>query len=321
MSQSAKPDAHVIRHAPPMHVALALAPAVQPWLQRPQCVLDEVRSVSQPLAVFMSQSPKPVLHAATPHMPPAHEAVPLATVQTRPHMPQFAGLSAVRRHCPEQHDSPVAHACRSLQPGTQFCVIEQICPAGHWSSAMHPTHTCWVVSQWRETHCMSASQPASQRLAAVQYCVIVHASRLPVVHCTQRPVLMSHTRKPNSLAAQSVLSRHDPAGRSAVTSVIASVIASAASIGAGLSLETSAVSGCAPSPATSLGATVASATSPPGCASTVGPLTTLCPLHAAKNHTESASKTHRLEPLDIAHLQKKRDAEDSVAAGFASIER
>ena len=147
MSQSAKPTAQVIRHAPPMHVALALAPAVHAWLQRPQCVPEEVRSVSQPLAAVMSQSPKPVLHAATPHVPLAHEAVPLGAVQTRPHMPQFAGLSDVRRHCPEQHDSPVGHACRSLQPGTQFCVVEQICPAGHWSSAMHPTHTCWVVSQ------------------------------------------------------------------------------------------------------------------------------------------------------------------------------
>ncbi len=214
MSQSAKPGLQVRRHTPPVQAEVALAPATQGLPQRPQCVDDEVRSTSQPLVAPMSQSAKPVLHEPTPHAPAAQVAVAWATVQARPQVPQLAGSSAVRRHCPLQHDWPDGHAWPSLHPATQLRVTEHTWPAGHWSSAMHPTQTWRVVSQWRESHCMSASQPASQRLAAVQYWPAVHAVRLPAVHWTQRPEGWSQARSPNSLLPQSVLSRHEPGSAS-----------------------------------------------------------------------------------------------------------
>jgi hypothetical protein len=252
MLQSAKPALQVTRQEPPAQAAEALGPATQALPQRPQCIEDAVRSTSQPLAALASQSPKPVLHAITPQAPAAHDGVAWGTEHARPHMPQLAGSSDVRRHRPEQHDWPDGQAWASLQPGTQLRVAPHTWPAGHWSSAMHPTQTCWVVSQWRESHCMSASQPASQRIAAVQYWPAMQAVRLPGVHWTQRPETRSHARRPNSLLPQSVLSRHVPAGRSGAASATSSGARSeATSAGASGALGTS--SGVTASGATSGG--------------------------------------------------------------------
>ena len=48
--------------------------------------------VSQPFAALPSQLPNPALHAATPHEPAEHAAVPFAAEHTVPHAPQLLTL-------------------------------------------------------------------------------------------------------------------------------------------------------------------------------------------------------------------------------------
>jgi len=55
----------------------------------PQCDTAVRRSVSHPLVGFMSQSPKPALHAPIAQAPVAHKAVPLGGAHRAPHRPQL----------------------------------------------------------------------------------------------------------------------------------------------------------------------------------------------------------------------------------------
>ena len=140
--------------------------------QTPQWVVPE-SAASQPLLASPSQSAKPVTHGAV-HAPAAHVGVALARAgQTVPQVPQFITSEAVRRHVPAQHDSPEGHAWRSLQPGTHSPIAPHTEPAGQWLSFAQASHVCVVVLQWSAppsaAQSPSRAQPASQRLAGVQY--------------------------------------------------------------------------------------------------------------------------------------------------------
>src|SRR5262245_3916929 len=63
--------------------------AAQTFPQAPQLVRLVLRFASQPFAAFLSQSPKPVLHALIWHVPPLHGGSPCATEQTWPQVPQL----------------------------------------------------------------------------------------------------------------------------------------------------------------------------------------------------------------------------------------
>jgi hypothetical protein len=75
-SQSAKPDAHdTMTHAPLTHAVEALA-RLHARPHAPQCVMLVFRLVSQPLAGFVSQSPKLGLQRVA-HAPFVHTGTPL----------------------------------------------------------------------------------------------------------------------------------------------------------------------------------------------------------------------------------------------------
>ncbi len=71
-------------------------------------------SVSHPFVGLPSQSPKPVLHAATAHTPAVHAAVALGGLQRAPHAPQCEVLVRVSTSQPFE-GSP----SQSEKPGLQ----------------------------------------------------------------------------------------------------------------------------------------------------------------------------------------------------------
>ena len=94
-SQSVKPGEHEYMHAPAAHEATVLGRGAHARPQPPQWATVLVVLTSQPLAAFMSQLAKPVLHVPTPQVPIAHAAVPLAGVaQALPQAPQWASVLA-----------------------------------------------------------------------------------------------------------------------------------------------------------------------------------------------------------------------------------
>jgi hypothetical protein len=82
MSQSRKPAAQVYVHVPLLHDATALGRAAHARPQVPQCATELRTSASQPFAGLLSQSPKPVVHAATWQRPAVHDGVALASIHT-----------------------------------------------------------------------------------------------------------------------------------------------------------------------------------------------------------------------------------------------
>ena len=93
VSQSAKPALQLATAQRPVaHAAVAFG-RLQAVPHVPQFVAELVTSTSQPLAALMSQSPRPVAHAATPQRPIAHAAVALGRLQRIPQPAQwFASL-------------------------------------------------------------------------------------------------------------------------------------------------------------------------------------------------------------------------------------
>jgi hypothetical protein len=117
----------------------ALQPAVplttkHCWLHPPQLFGSLLVCVSQPSTARWSQSWKPALHDATVHAPPAQPAVPFASLQTCPQVPQlfvsapvsvshpFAGL-------PSQSAKPGLHAATVhipfVQPPMPFAMLHR----------------------------------------------------------------------------------------------------------------------------------------------------------------------------------------------------
>lgn len=85
---------HVPPHAPAMQVAVPPVGAGHALPQRPQLATVVLVLASHPLAVFMSQSPKPALHMSE-HIPALHEGVPFAPVHALLQRPQCIALELV----------------------------------------------------------------------------------------------------------------------------------------------------------------------------------------------------------------------------------
>jgi hypothetical protein len=109
-SPSAKPSAHRNPQRPIVQTAVALGPALHAAPQVPQCSASFVSVRSQPLAALLSQSPMPVLHAATVQRPIAHPDTAPGSAHIIPQVPQLVGSLCVRRHVAPQQLSPVGHA-------------------------------------------------------------------------------------------------------------------------------------------------------------------------------------------------------------------
>src|SRR5438094_7416902 len=107
-------------HAPFVHVW----PLAQTTPHPPQLFALVLMLVSQPFAALPSQLPDPALHAATPHAPAEHAAVPLAAEHTVPHAPQLLTLLATLVSHPSaplllQSLNPALHAATTHAPLAQ----------------------------------------------------------------------------------------------------------------------------------------------------------------------------------------------------------
>lgn len=123
-SQSPKPALQVSRHAPLVHAAAWLAPAVQARPHAPQLARAVLMLVSQPFAAIASQLPKPALQVS-PHIEAPQEAVAFAPpAQAVAHAPQLVTLVVVLMHMPPQSMVGAAQVVRQVP-------AEQFCPAGH----------------------------------------------------------------------------------------------------------------------------------------------------------------------------------------------
>lgn len=78
----------------PEHEAAAFAKA-HPCPHMPQLAVLEVRSVSQPLVVLLSQSPRPAAQLESVQTPAEHEAPPPMNEHTFPHEAQLFTLVCV----------------------------------------------------------------------------------------------------------------------------------------------------------------------------------------------------------------------------------
>src|SRR5205814_183088 len=74
LSQSPKLPLHEVTVQAPAAQPLLAFGSVQPWPQAPQFFPSVARVASQPLPALPSQSPKPWLHAPSPHAPFLHPA-------------------------------------------------------------------------------------------------------------------------------------------------------------------------------------------------------------------------------------------------------
>jgi hypothetical protein len=160
-SQSPKPVLQVRRHAPVVHAAVWFGPAVHVRPHAPQLVTLVLVLVSQPLAAFMSQLPKPAVQVS-PQVDIAQVGVEFAAgAQARPQAPQFAALVVVSMQVapqsivgaaqaaaqtPIEQFSPAAHArphipqfVRSVCVSTQT-PPQEVCPAGQRGRHMPPAH-------------------------------------------------------------------------------------------------------------------------------------------------------------------------------------
>ncbi len=133
MSQLPKPIAHRSEHAPITHCSVLLAPPTQRVLQAPQLFVSARRSCSQPLTLFMSQLPKPMLQTS-PQAPDEHCGVALAPAGHEvPHVPQVDALRWMSASQPlsgmrSQSAKPELHMSPQV-PMTQRAV--ELTAAGH----------------------------------------------------------------------------------------------------------------------------------------------------------------------------------------------
>ncbi len=129
-SQLPKPPAQMpTAQAPMRHTGVALSSAGQVIPHAPQLVTSFWRLVSQPSAAMRLQSPYEALQRSMAHAPAVQVAVPPATVQARPHMPQLDTLEFVSTHAPVQQVWPVGHALVASQPGTHALARQRL-PGG-----------------------------------------------------------------------------------------------------------------------------------------------------------------------------------------------
>lgn len=73
-SQLPKPELHTMAQAPALQLANPFT-LLHACPHEPQCCVDVLRFVSQPLSAAPSQLPQPVSHVPTRHVPVVHEPV------------------------------------------------------------------------------------------------------------------------------------------------------------------------------------------------------------------------------------------------------
>jgi hypothetical protein len=88
LSQSAKPELHLILHVDPTHVPVP-PDWLQPLPQPPQLFASLVVLISQPFPALLSQSAKPELHDEIEHVDPEHASVALFVLHALPQPPQL----------------------------------------------------------------------------------------------------------------------------------------------------------------------------------------------------------------------------------------
>jgi hypothetical protein len=145
--QLVSPGAQVV----PQALALQFCPAEHARPHPPQCAKVLRVLVSQPLATFMSQLPRSMAQAMA-QTPAAHEGVPPAEEQARPHVPQCLtsvarGVSQPLAGLLSQSPKPALHDAMVHAPATQRAEA-----FGRAQGLPHPP-------QWVSEVRVSASQP------------------------------------------------------------------------------------------------------------------------------------------------------------------
>jgi hypothetical protein len=137
-----QPDAHLTWPAGQVHMPIVhVPPAPHEFPQVPQLFGSVRRLVSQPLAAFPSQFPKPGLHVAMMHAPLKQADVACAKLQKVPQVPQLWMSVWVFTHM-------LPHALKPI--GQVQCPIWHICPP----IVLHtvPQLPQFCGSTWVSTH-------------------------------------------------------------------------------------------------------------------------------------------------------------------------
>ena len=133
-SQSTKPALHATAQRPAAHAGVPLA-ALHALPHIPQWAAVVERSVSQPLAGFMSQSPKPAVHVRA-QRPETHAEVALGRApQALPQAPQCAESAFGSMHAPSQRSG------RSLgHVSLVHARLPSVWRAHDWPAAQRTSH-------------------------------------------------------------------------------------------------------------------------------------------------------------------------------------
>ena len=163
---------HAIAHEPAEHDGVPFVP-LHALPQAPQLVALVFVFVSQPVAAFMSQSPKPALHAIA-HDPPEHEGVPFVPLHTLPHAPQLLALVLVFT------SQPLA-ALMSQLPKPPLHAMAQL-PALHDGVPFEPLHTLPQAPQFDALVCVFGSQPVTALISQSANPALHAMAQLPALH-------------------------------------------------------------------------------------------------------------------------------------------
>ena len=125
-SQSPKPPLHTGVHAPPTQLVDPFA-FVHGLPQNRQFAVDVFRLVSQPLPVLPSQSPVPAEQDDVPQTPLVQIGLPLSTVHTLVHVPQWVGSASTFASHPFA-TSPSQSAYPVAQTGTHTLFTQLVVP-------------------------------------------------------------------------------------------------------------------------------------------------------------------------------------------------
>src|SRR5438046_1247075 len=149
--------------------------------QPPQFATSPAKAASQPFARLMSQSPKPCLHAPTPHCVFTQVVSMFAGAgQAMPHAPQFAGsasscasqpLRSTLSQLPQPAlHAPIVHACMA-QAGVAFATL----------------HALPQPPQWLGSAAGSTQRPAQQSVALPQTVAQAPQCATSVARSVHRP--------------------------------------------------------------------------------------------------------------------------------------
>jgi hypothetical protein len=123
--QSPKPPVHAETTQALAWQAVVACGAAQACPHDPQLVAEVARLVSQPFAVWPSQSPKPVAQRC-PHCPAAQVATACAAAaHACAQPPQWSGSASRSTHVWAQHDAPAGQSPSSTQPTHRWATASQ----------------------------------------------------------------------------------------------------------------------------------------------------------------------------------------------------